>query len=65
MNDIEQDLADLMQRIDRMNTKQRRIIGGVVAMLQAFDDDGAARRWLKQYEQSILEQLRQARWFVL
>ena len=39
-DDDRQDLADLMQRIDLMNAKQRRIIGGVVAMLQAFDDDG-------------------------
>ena len=27
----EKDQADLMQRIDRLNTHQRRIIGGVVA----------------------------------
>jgi hypothetical protein len=59
--DPELDLADLMQRIDRMNAEQRRIVGGVVATLQSFDDDGAARRWIEQHEQSILEELRRAR----
>jgi hypothetical protein len=59
--DTEQDLADVMQRIDQMNAEQRRIIGRVVATLQAFDDDCAARRWIEQHEQSILEQLRRAR----
>ena len=39
--DDEKDLADRMQRIDHLNIHQRRIIGGVVAMLQAFDDDAA------------------------
>lgn len=41
-NDDDPDLADLMQRIDRMNAKQRGIVGGVLATLQAFDDDDAA-----------------------
>jgi len=49
-DDDRQDLADLMQRIDLMNAKQRRIIGGVVAMPQAFDYDGAARRWIDQHQ---------------
>ena len=61
VDDTEQDLADLMQRIDRMNGEQRRIIGCVVAMLQAFDDDGAARGWIEQHEQSILAELKRAR----
>ena len=60
-DDTEQDLADLMQRIDRMNTEQRRIVGGVVSMLQAFDDDGAARRWLDQHQKSILDELNRAK----
>ena len=45
MDDTE-DLPDLMQRIDRLSAEQRRILGGVVATLQAFDDDGAARLML-------------------
>ena len=32
-NDTEQDLADLMQHIDRLNPAQRRIVGGVVSTL--------------------------------
>ena len=59
-DDTEQDLADLMQRIDRLNREQRRIIGGVVATLQGFDDDGAARRWIEHHQQSILDELRRA-----
>jgi hypothetical protein len=59
-NDTEQDLADVMQHIDRLNPKQRRIVGGVVSTLQSFDDDGTARRWIEQYEQSILAELRRA-----
>ena len=61
LDDDEQDLADLMQRIDQLNTKQRRIIGGVVATLQAFDDDGAARRWLQQQVPAIRAELKRAR----
>ena len=61
MDDTEQDLADLMQRIDRMNAEQRRIVGAVVATLHAFDDDCAARRWLDQNEWSILAELKRAR----
>jgi hypothetical protein len=60
MDNTDQHLADLMQRIDRMNAEQRRIIGGVVAMLRTFDDTGAARRWLNQHQQSILVELRRA-----
>lgn len=59
--DPELDFADVLQRIDRMNAEQRRIVGGVVAKLQSFDDDGAARRWIEQHEQSILEELRRVR----
>ena len=59
-NVTDQDLADLMQRIDRMSPEQRRIVGSVVARLQSFDDDGAARQWLKQNEQLILDELRRA-----
>jgi hypothetical protein len=60
MDDTEQDLADLMQRIDRMNAEQRRIVGGVVAMLRSFDNDGGARQWLNQHQQSILAELKRA-----
>ena len=49
-----------MQRIDRMNPGQRKIVGSVVTRLQSFDDDGAARQWLKQNEHSILDELRRA-----
>lgn len=59
-NDTEQDLADLMQRIDRMNPEQRRIVGCVVSMLRSFDDDCAARRWLEQHQKSILDELKRA-----
>ena len=59
-NNTEQDLAELMQRIYRLNHEQRRIVGGVVATLQGFDDDVAARRWIEQHQQSILDELRRA-----
>jgi hypothetical protein len=43
----------------RLNHEQRRIVGGVVATLQGFDDV-AARRWIEQHQQSILDELRRA-----
>ena len=58
--DPELDLADLMQRIDRMNAEQRRIIGALVSTLQSFNDDRAARRWIEQHEQLIRAELKRA-----
>lgn len=60
MDYAEPDLADLMQRIDRINAGQRRIIGGVVAILRSFDDAGAQRRWLEEHQPSILAELKRA-----
>jgi hypothetical protein len=59
-DDIEPDLVDLLQRIDPMNHEQRAIVGGVLATLQAFDDDDAAGRWIDQHKQSILDELKRA-----
>ena len=59
-DETEQDLADLMQRIDRMNAEQRRIVGCVVSMLRSFDNDCAARRWLEQHQRSVLDELKRA-----
>ena len=39
MDDDTDDFVDFMRRIDRMNHEQRAIVGGVLATLQAFDDD--------------------------
>ena len=53
--------ASLMQRIDRMNPEQRALVGGVLATLQAFDDDAAAGRWIDEHKQSILDEAERAR----
>ena len=47
MDDDTDDLVEMMRRVDRMNHEQRAIVGGVIATLQAFDDDDAAGRWLE------------------
>jgi hypothetical protein len=41
----------MMRRIDRMNHEQRAIVGGVLATLEAFDDDEAAGRWIERHKQ--------------
>ena len=60
MDDDTDDLVDIMRRIDRMNREERAIVGGVLATLQAFDDDDAAGRWIEQHKQAILDQLKSA-----
>jgi uncharacterized protein HemY len=60
MDDDIDDLVDLLRRIDRMNREQRAILGGVLATLQAFDDDDAAGRWIEQQKQTILDELKRA-----
>ena len=44
MDDDIDDLLEMMRRFDRMNHEQRAIVGGVIATLQAFDDDDSAGR---------------------
>jgi hypothetical protein len=56
MDDDTDDLVEVMRRIDRMSREQRAIVGGVLATLQAFDDDDAGR-WIEQHEQTILDEL--------
>ena len=60
MDDYTDDLVEMMRRIDRMNREQRAIVGGVLATLQAFDDDAAAGRWIDEHKQSILDELKRA-----
>jgi hypothetical protein len=60
MDDDTDDLVEMMRRIDRMNREQRAIVGGVLATLQAFDDDDAAGRWIEQHRQAILDELKRA-----
>jgi hypothetical protein len=46
--------------IGKLNPKQCAILGGVIATLQAIDNDTAAITWLVESGSRILNELRQA-----
>jgi hypothetical protein len=46
--------------VSRLNGEQRSIVLGTIAVLQAFDDKDAARRWLQRYREAILAEVRHA-----
>ncbi len=47
--------------IGRLNTRQRAIVGGVIATVQAIDSDTAAVKWLEASRDRIRNELRDAR----
>jgi hypothetical protein len=51
----------IAKAIGRLNTKQRAIVGGVLATVQAIDSDTAAVKWLEASRDRIRNELRDAR----
>jgi hypothetical protein len=50
----------ILDVIRKLNPKQREIILGKIATLQAFDDDEASVRWIERNRNAILSQLNDA-----
>ena len=50
----------ILDAIRNLNPKQREIILGKIATLQAFDDDEASIRWFERNHEAILSQLKDA-----
>lgn len=50
----------IVDAIHKLNPKQREIILGKIATLQAFDDDEASIRWIERNRDAILAQLKDA-----
>jgi hypothetical protein len=50
----------ILDAIRNLNPKQREIILGKIATLQAFDDEEAAIRWLERNRDAIRAQIKDA-----
>jgi len=65
---LDDDFDDLdaeifLSALSGRNPKQRRIIDGLIATMQAIGDDEIAARWLKRSRRQILDELNEAgRW---
>jgi len=51
----------IIDGIRKLTPKQRAVILGKMATLQAFDDDAAADRWLERNREAILAQIKDAK----
>ena len=58
--DDEEGRAKFFAAIRRVNPKQRVVILGTIATMQAFDDDDAAIRWFERNRDAILKQIKDA-----
>jgi hypothetical protein len=58
--DDEEGREKILDAIRKLNPKQRVIILGKIAMMQAFDDDDAAIRWFERNRDVIRAQIKDA-----